>query len=206
MRYLLISGIFASLILVGCSGEQTTDISQLSNAEVEQYRPPGRQVASTLMKSLKSELSVALERGGPTEAVEFCHTRALPLTDAIADSFDVAISVKRTTNRYRNPANAPDKAEQAALEHFEEVLTTEGSLPSSYMQKISTGDGVVYRYYHPMQVAGVCLTCHGPREQMSDKLRSVIDQKYPNDRATGYGPGDFRGVIRVEMRPLPADG
>jgi hypothetical protein len=188
-------------LLGGCRQDRGQEISEPSSEVIEQYRPVGQKIAGALMQDLKSELQAALQQGGPVEAVEVCHTKALPVTEAVADSFDSAVSVKRTTFRFRNPDNAPDAAEARALEHFEEVLATEGSLPSSYMQKITEAGQTVYRYYHPMKVQGVCLTCHGSRESMPPELRQVLDERYPEDLATGYEAGDFRGLIRVELPP-----
>ncbi len=61
-----------------------------------------------------------------------------------------------------------------------------------------------YRYYRPLKVGKVCLTCHGPVETLDPELRKTLKELYPEDRATGYRAGDLRGVVSVTL--VPAKG
>lgn len=51
----------------------------------------------------------------------------------------------------------------------------------------------------PLVVGGACLACHGPREDIDPDVREVLDRRYPEDEATGYATGDFRGAISVTV-------
>ncbi len=153
----------------------------------------GDSAASTLSRELMGRVRAAIDQGGPAYAIDFCSEQALPLTAAVADSLGVGI--KRTTMRVRNPKNAPDEWEQAALEFFESELTAGKPLPAYHIQRF---DGQV-RYYKPIVVADFCMACHGPRESLDPAVRQALDARYPDDQATGYRPGDFRGVIRVDL-------
>ena len=41
----------------------------------------------------------------------------------------------------------------------------------------------------------MCLTCHGT--DVSDDVMSALQQRYPNDMATGYLEGQIRGAISL---------
>jgi hypothetical protein len=159
----------------------------------------GDSAAVALSRALMSRVQAALQEGGPAYAIEFCSERALAITAAVQDSLADGLELKRTSMRIRNPANAPDSLERAALAHFQSALDAGRPLPPYHVQQ--TGDG--WRYYKPIVVADFCTACHGPRESLDPAVRQVLAERYPNDQATGYSAGDFRGVIRVSV---PASG
>ncbi|MBW2376809.1 MAG: DUF3365 domain-containing protein [Deltaproteobacteria bacterium] len=43
----------------------------------------------------------------------------------------------------------------------------------------------------------LCVTCHGA--ELPPDLRARLAELYPEDQATGYAAGDFRGVFWVEL-------
>ncbi len=151
----------------------------------------GETASKELLKTLKTELVKALSKS-PYEAIDVCHKKALILTHEVEKKLDHGIKIKRTSFKYRNPKNKPDKYEQQALKYFEEMFK-KGKNPSYYIQKVENG----YRYYKPLKVKAVCLTCHGDPKLMDKRLYEKIKKYYPNDKAVGYKEGDFRGVIRV---------
>jgi hypothetical protein len=106
------------------------------------------------------------------------------------------LALKRTSFRYRNPANAPDKAEEEALLFFESAVRESGSAPSHFVQRLSEEE---LRYYQPLFVGEFCLQCHGDPEGLSPDVQRVLQERYPEDLATGYEAGDFRGVVRVSV-------
>jgi hypothetical protein len=156
----------------------------------------GAPVASELVRTLVGHLTAAMEDGGPSGAVEFCSEEALPLTEQVRAQASDGFELKRTSFRTRNPLNSPDEAEEAALEYFEKILAAGGDPPESYVQQVSESE---YRYYRPLFVAEPCTQCHGQIEDLDPAVRSVLEDRYPTDLATGYSPGDFRGVIRVSV-------
>ena len=52
-------------------------------------------------------------------------------------------------------------------------------------------------YVEPIMVQPMCLVCHG--EALQPGVAAQIDERYPEDRATGFKAGDFRGVFWVEF-------
>jgi len=55
------------------------------------------------------------------------------------------------------------------------------------------------RYYRPLVVNELCVQCHGPATALAPEVLAALSDLYPSDRATGYLPGDFRGLIRVRI-------
>jgi len=186
--------ILAALAMAACTGAEGGEISPAVEAEVIEA---GAGAADALMGTLSTQLTGAMEDGGPAFAVEFCSTSAVELTAAVA--VDQGLEIKRTTTRYRNPANAPDQAEAEALRHFETVLEETGELPREWVQKVGRD---AYRYYRALTVSSPCLKCHGTPEEIDPAVQAILEERYPDDLATDYSVGDFRGLIRVS---IPAD-
>jgi hypothetical protein len=176
------------------------DPDAAENAEV---RDLGERAINRLVVTLVNEVSVAVAKGGAEKAVDVCHLRALPLTGEIIAGMPRITGVKRTSLKLRNPANAPDAAEQLALARVEKDLQG-GTLPKVLVQRIDRPDGKPeWRVYRPVGVAPQCVTCHGPAESLSPELLARLKERYPQDQATGYAAGQWRGLIRVSVGEAP---
>lgn len=184
----------AGLLTMACSVAEKPEITPQKEQAVKQA---GEESAMKLLKTLRVELMQAMQSGGPDQAVEVCSQKAMALTKQIEN--ETGYRLKRTTFKYRNPNNKPDKYEEQALKYFEEALSKEGKLPPYYIQVVKEDGVTKYRYYKPLKVEGVCLTCHGDKNMMDRNLVSKIEKLYPQDRAYGYREGDFRGVVRVSI-------
>ena len=153
-------------------------------------------VAGELLRTLVGNLTAALDEGGPAQAMELCSTQAMPLTRMVEAGLEGPISLKRTSFRYRNPDNAPDEGDEVALLFFEGELLDHGQAPPSLVQRVSTDE---VRYYRPLFVGELCLGCHGDPASFDPQLQRVLAERYPEDLATGYEAGAFRGLVRVSM-------
>lgn len=179
------------VMLAACGATADAEVEpQVRDAVLTQ----GDAAAQALMGTLVARLKGAMQEGGAANAVDFCSTSALELTAGVAE--EQGLAIKRTSMRYRNPANAPDEDETAALKHFESVLAETGELPGPWVQRASREE---YRFYRPLVVAPPCLGCHGAPGEIDPAVQSILDERYPDDLATGYEVGDFRGVIRVSF-------
>lgn len=187
-------GAFLALCAVACDTGDGDDLSPEIEAEVLAIGAPA---TDALLGTLVSRLSGAIAIGGPASAVEFCSTQALDLTAGIA--VQQGLDIKRTSLRYRNPANAPDEAETEALRYFEAALAETGTLPADWVQRAGRDE---YRYYRALTVAPPCIQCHGATEKIDSAVKAILDDRYPDDLATDYAVGDFRGLVRVS---IPAD-
>jgi mono/diheme cytochrome c family protein len=171
-----------------------TALTEAAAAEI------GERAATAVLSGLLARVKKAMQEGGPEHAIDFCSETALPLTAEIAKAQAQGLEIKRTSSRLRNPKNAPDALERQALEHFEGA--DKAKLPAQLVQKVDGG----YRYYRPIMIQGACLTCHGEREALNPKVLSKLQERYPNDQATGYKEGDFRGLIRVSVPETAGQG
>lgn len=186
------STFFLGLSVLACE-QGPPEITPEEGTYVVQIAEP---LAGELLRTLVGRLMGAMEEGGPTQALEFCSTEAIPLTRTVEGGAPRGVALKRTSFRYRNPNNAPDDAEELALRFFEDAILNSGEVPGHYVQRVSEGE---LRYYKPLFVAQVCLQCHGPRDEMDPEVLEVLDTRYPGDLATGYSAGDLRGVVRVSV-------
>jgi hypothetical protein len=155
----------------------------------------GGAAAGQLSSTLIGHLTAAVDSGGPAGAIDFCSTEALALTAQAVASME-GVDIRRTTTRLRNPANAPDSLDAEALAWFEAQLASTGTLPKEWVQ--AEGQEAM-RYYRPLVTNEMCVRCHGPVESLLPEVVSALAERYPQDQATGYAPGDFRGLIRVRI-------
>lgn len=188
--------VFALLLLLAVSTACSSSRPAREPGQEEQVvRQIGETAAMTLMRTLMGRVQAALAEGGPVYAMDFCSVEAQPLTAEINEQLN-GVSVKRTSFKFRNPNNAPDAYEAAALRYFEEALAAQGNLPQYYIQRVGSNE---YRYYKPIVIAEGCLSCHGDPAQFSPELQQALAAEYPDDLAVGYATGDFRGVARVSL-------
>lgn len=170
--------------------------------EAAAVRRAGEAATAMVAIRLITELTAALSAGGPEKAVDVCHTKALPLTREPLPGLPQVVAVKRTSLLLRNPANAPDAAERAALDRVAALVADGKPAPPILIQKIETA-GVAaseWRLYRSVGVQPACLACHGAPEAQSPSLRALLRERYPQDAATGYAVGDWRGLIRVTVK------
>jgi hypothetical protein len=171
--------------------------------EAAEVRGLGERAINRLAVTLVNEVAVAVARTGAEKAVDVCHLKALPLTGEIVAGMPRITAVKRTSLRLRNPANAPDAAEQLALDRVQKDLES-GTLPKVLVQRVDLALGRrEWRVYRPIGILPQCVTCHGPRESLSPELQARIAKTYPEDNALGYSVGQWRGLIRVTVSDPP---
>jgi len=115
--------------------------------------------------------------------------------------------VRRVSERVRNPGDTPEPYEAAVLRRFAELKARGGLGPATEHVEVVTEGGRQYlRYLRPIAIAGpVCLSCHGPTEQLGADVKTALKTFYPNDQATDYRVGDLRGAVSVKV-PLLQTG
>lgn len=109
-----------------------------------------------------------------------------------------AFFFKRTADRVRNRANAPDDWELRQMENFQYWLDAgvdENTLDVSEIVK--EGGQTWFRWMRPIMMTEDCLTCHG--EAISDPILTRLGQDYPDDEGTGYFEGDLAGAYSVKI-------
>lgn len=151
----------------------------------------GRDIAARFQQELSAKLSAAMTSGGPVEAIEICNADAPGIAARL--SAETGAKVRRTALKLRNPANAPDSAERAALEDFDRRVRSGAAQPIESF--VTAGDGSA-RYLRAILTQPPCLACHGPH--LSAEVKDAVARHYPADRATGFNAGELRGAFVVE--------
>ena len=164
--------------------------------ETQVVQELGEPAAGELARTLIQHLSLAMAEGGPSQAVDFCSSEALGLTEEVQAGLTEGFGLKRTSLNYRNPANMPDEFEDVALRYFQHAIGEGDQAPPSYIQRVSREE---IRYYKPLFLGEPCLQCHGDPAGFDPGVREILAERYPADLATGYKLGDFRGLIRVSV-------
>ncbi len=160
-----------------------------------------RKVATILPPRLLAALQEEISKSGPEGAIPICKDMAPKMAGEI--SAQTGWKIRRVSLKPRNKARAiPDAWEKAALEDFDRRAAA-GEPPA----QLEKGEkiGSEYRYVKALPVQPLCLSCHGPADQLSPAVKSALQRHYPNDRATGYSVGQIRGAISVR-KPLQAHG
>ncbi len=98
--------------------------------------------------------------------------------------------LRQISSKYRNPKNKPDEFEAKALGEFEK-----NSNLTEYKGVDKLNDQKVLRYLIPLHIEEACLKCHSAKETIPE----IIQEDYPEDRATDYTFGDLRGAISVAV-------
>ena len=156
--------------------------------------------------ALIDELNTAIAKGGLEHAVEIAHLVQLPVENGRLANLPHVKAVKLTSFRLRTPNNAPDAADQLALDRVQQELSSSPSPSQVLVQRIETpGVAPEWRVYRPLGVAPVCVRCHGNPDEQSPELRVKLKERYPVDNGGSFNLGQWRGLMRVTIDPtLPA--
>jgi hypothetical protein len=170
--------------LIGCGGQQPPD-ADLASAS--------RHVCGEFMDEVKAELYAALD-SGVVEAVAICSERA-PAISARYSGLP-GWTVKRVSAKFRNPDNAPDDYEAEALEILENRPATAGD---EYFSWVDENGVRKFHFMKAIKVKAPCLNCHGDKRDFSPELIQVLQERYPEDHATGFGLDENRGALSVTI-------
>ena len=119
-----------ALALVGCSKSVETAVTPplpppLSPESEAIALQRGKAIAAETFALLSANLQSAIQSGGVSNALPFCSIAASPLTAGMAAKHGVTL--KRVTDKARNPAGKANATELAVLEAFASALGSEGT-------------------------------------------------------------------------------
>ena len=163
-------------------------------ADDDAARLKGRAAAAALNETLVARMTRSLRDSGPEGAMSVCAWQARALADEVGQR--EGVTVKRTSLRLRNPANGPDAYEKDLLARLA-ARARAGDLPDESLDERRENGRAVYRYARPLVVGALCLTCHGRPAEIPAEVRKMLDNRYPEDTATGYAEGELRGIVSV---------
>ena len=190
----------AVVFALSLSAAGQTVLDDTTASGLDGYLQRGLEAAQQAKGALGGNLVRAIESGGPEGAVAFCNTRAAPIAEEVSATLGVAVT--RVSDRPRNPVNAAGEEALAVIADFKAALASGGQPRPQLREHGSTIVG-----YYPIVTNGMCLQCHGVEGlDVSPATQRVIDSLYPDDRATGYGVNELRGLFVVSMDREPATG
>ncbi len=186
--------ICVSLGLVACGGaDEKKGAAQEAPAD-KALIEEAKGAVKALGGDLKNELMTAMKAGGPVAAMDVCVTKAPELTATVAA--EKKLDIGRISLKNRNPKNAPNEWQTTVLNDFE-ARKLKGEKPDSlvYAKTITVDDKQEFRFMKAIPTGAVCLTCHGAT--LSPEISAKLKKHYPDDKATGFKPGDLRGAFYV---------
>ena len=135
------------------------------------------------MKELKTGL-----KEGPYETVDTCHLKAPHIAEG---DFNAKYDLGRTSDKIRNKNNNPKAWLVDILDDYKNSTMEKPVAAKVYKVKNK------FAYIEPIYVNAVCLKCHG---DLKGSVEKKIKQLYPNDLATGYKIGEFRGLFYIKEK------
>jgi len=155
-----------------------------------------RKISNELMETVRGLLMQEIQKGGFASAVRVCSELAQEMTNRFKTQ--TGHYLRRVSLRYRNPRNVPDIYETRLLQELDR-LNREKRLPEEYVEVVEESGKLWLRYMKPLPVGPLCITCHGPKENIPLEVQAILKERYPDDRATGFLVGDLRGAISVKI-------
>lgn len=162
---------------------QVVQESNLTETQAAQ-RDRALAASAALMEKLKGRLTEVVSNDGLAAAITVCKDDAPRLAREVSEEH--GLSIGRTSHRLRNPANKlPAWAESLAADRVDKptYLANEGRLAA----------------FMPIPTGPLCLNCHGTKDGIPADVLAALDEKYPDDQATGFEEGDLRGWFWVEV-------
>jgi len=159
-------------------------------AACSQTSPEPKKGGAELLAPFKTDLKAALSEGmqdGAVAAIAACNEAAPGIAQALSAD---GVRMGRSSHKLRNPDNAPPAWLVPVLDDY--ASGQSDLAPRSVVLE----DGRT-AYAEPIMMQPLCLNCHG--EVLLPDVAARITELYPNDQATGFGVGDFRGVFWVEF-------
>lgn len=152
-----------------------------------------RAMTKAFATQLQATLLSAIEASGPAQAIVVCKNDAPQIAEQQAGE---GWTLGRTALRVRNPANAPTPWQRAVIEDWRTKIEAGSVDDVATLEWSEVVDGQL-RYMRAIPLGGVCLTCHGPAEQIPLEVQAALTEHYPSDEATGFRVGDLRGAFVV---------
>jgi len=152
----------------------------------------GVKQAKGLIDGVKPTLMATLKKD-PTgvEGTVMCSTKAQEMGANYNSSLPKGSHIRRTAIKYRNPANKPDATDLIVMND----MIADGNLSKAVVVDM----GKSFRVYKALPTHKPCLKCHGDANSMPEKMKEIINKKYPHDLATDFKEHELRGVIVSEI-------
>jgi len=185
------------LLLTGCGSDESAEVKTTAQdtptyvSDEPIFLEASKNLVEGFGRDLRSELMAALNAYGPPYALQVCQIKAPEIAAAHTKG---GWSIKRVSEKYRNPDDRPINDEATILAKF-----ADPNFHQDYYQDwYGTDSNRVFRYCQKIVTQPMCLQCHGDLQTMDSDLYKQVKLTYPWDKATGHKAGDLRGMFVVE--------
>lgn len=185
---MLKKALLCSIVIASQVNASDNNSSQIEG--VQYIKMLGKILKGNLQKEMKSDMS-------GLGAMHFCSQKANDLTKEVNSKLPKGTTVRRTALQYRSERNKPDAID---IKTMEKILSDMNASKTNLAKPFTVDTNNSMRIYKALFVEKKCLKCHGDKKSISADITKIIESKYPNDLATGFKEGDFRGVIVVKIK------
>jgi hypothetical protein len=156
-----------------------------------------KEVASSMPPKMIKVLNDEIEKSGIVNAISVCREKAPAMAKATSEAKNMQI--RRVSLRNRSPKAVPDAWERQVLEDFDKRAEA-GETPRTLevSKEFVENDKRVVRYMKALPTQAECLACHGTEKHINEDVQAKIKELYPDDKATGFRPGQIRGAITMK--------
>ena len=139
---------------------------------------------------MRISLASTLEGGTEEPTMDTMREVCMPVGKrAMAIGKENGWTVRQVASKYRNPDHAPAGAqENGVIDLFARHPEITG-----LWEPATAGQGAGVNYYRRIDVQASCLACHGSK----DSRPAFVKERYADDRAFNFKPGDLRGMYAV---------
>jgi hypothetical protein len=187
------SALVVALLLAACAGGND---AQRAQEQREAGTAVAKRATERLVGTLMGEVRKNIEERGLAATVTHCATRAQEISTLVGA--EEGVTIRRVTEKTRNPVDAPDTYERRVLAQFADMAAGGRIDPSTVHAEVVSMDGRdVLRFLKPIMIGKTCLGCHGDAGSIPADVAQALRTHYPSDRATGYREGELRGAVSV---------
>ena len=177
------------------NGESWKQIGLTPPAVSTSDHNPGLSIALKAKQELGKNLMGQLQQNGVEAALKFCNIKAMPITDSLSKIYHATI--KRITDKPRNPLNKASDIELTYLQQFKNELAAH-----KQSEGITLKDSMHTQFYYPITTNNQCLQCHGSQKDILPEIKKLIDKLYPTDQAKGYDADQLRGMWSIRYKNM----
>ncbi len=195
MRRVILLLFVSVLVFTGC----VKKVEPKKDVKLEEVKMVAGKAAGEFMKELKSILVAEMKKGGPESALNVCSDTAQEFAKNY--SAKKGMEVRRVSFMNRNEANVPDEAEVMWLKECENMMKADNFNKDTVFFRVErTANSKTLHLAKPILLAEECVVCHGTEDQIPGNIKKLIAEKYPDDKAVNFKPGDLRGLVTVKMK------
>lgn len=201
--FVTLLAVAAALVSARAEPEIKSTFVEPTAPEATSYRNAGNYAIDRLTMTMITDCANAVTNHEEVKALATFHLKDVPMKNGTVAGLPRITALKLTSLKLRNPENAPDAAEKAALMRI--LGEIQGGVPSRILvQKVELADGKSeWRVYKPLANIRQCGSCHSSPAEQSPELRAALAEKYPKDESSSYELNEWRGLIRVTVADTP---